>query len=63
MTELGRSGNGQEIEATTDRLAGTRIEELYTELPDGIITFPLEGDGAYLALVAVVVGHVAELCD
>jgi hypothetical protein len=63
MTQFGRSGNAQEIEVTADRLAGPRIEELYTELPDGVITFPLEDDGAYLALVAVVVGHVAELCD
>jgi NhaP-type Na+/H+ or K+/H+ antiporter/K+/H+ antiporter YhaU regulatory subunit KhtT len=37
MTELGRDGDVQEIEVTADRLVGTRIEDLDTELPDGVI--------------------------
>lgn len=45
MTELGRDGDVQEIEVTADRLVGTRIEELDTELPDGVIIALVSRDG------------------
>jgi len=37
MTELGRSGDVQEIEITADNLVGTQIGDLDTELPDGVL--------------------------
>ncbi|ELZ63965.1 hypothetical protein C457_18363 [Haloferax prahovense DSM 18310] len=37
MTELGRSGDVQEIEVTSDRLVGKSIKELDEYLPDGVL--------------------------
>ncbi|WP_396613220.1 cation:proton antiporter [Haloferax sp. S1W] len=37
MTELGRSGDVQEIEVTADRLVGKSIRELDEYLPDGVL--------------------------
>ncbi|MFC6732404.1 cation:proton antiporter [Haladaptatus sp. DYSN1] len=37
MTELGRSGDVQEIEVTADRLVGKSIKELDEYLPDGVL--------------------------
>ena len=37
MTELGRSGDVQEIEVTADRLVGKTIGELDGDLPDGVL--------------------------
>ncbi|MFD1589334.1 cation:proton antiporter [Halorientalis brevis] len=37
MTELGRSGDVQEIEVTADDLVGKSISDLDTELPDGVL--------------------------
>lgn len=37
MTELGRSGDVQEIEITSDTIAGTRVDELGDTLPNGCV--------------------------
>lgn len=37
MTELGQSGDVQEIEITTDEVAGLTIDELSSNLPDGCL--------------------------
>ena len=37
MTELGRSGDVQEIEVTADRVVGKSIRELDERLPDGVL--------------------------
>lgn len=46
MTELGRTGDVQEIEVTADRLIGKTIAELDTELPDGVLVALVSRDGS-----------------
>jgi NhaP-type Na+/H+ or K+/H+ antiporter len=45
MTELGRSGDVQEIEVTADTLVGMQIGDLDTELPDGVLVALVSRDG------------------
>jgi NhaP-type Na+/H+ or K+/H+ antiporter len=45
MSELGRTGDVQEIEVTADRLVGKQIGELDTELPDGVLVALVSRDG------------------
>lgn len=45
MTELGRTGDVQEIEVTADNLVGTRITDLDSELPDGVLVALVSRDG------------------
>jgi NhaP-type Na+/H+ or K+/H+ antiporter/K+/H+ antiporter YhaU regulatory subunit KhtT len=45
MTELGRSGDVQEIEVTADDLIGMSIGDLDTELPDGVLIALVSRDG------------------
>jgi NhaP-type Na+/H+ or K+/H+ antiporter len=45
MTELGRSGDVQEIEVTADDLVGKTIEELDDELPNGVLIALVGRDG------------------
>jgi NhaP-type Na+/H+ or K+/H+ antiporter len=45
MTELGRTGDVQEIEVTADALVGKRIADLDTELPDGVLVALVSRDG------------------
>jgi len=45
MTELGRSGDVQEIEVTADRLIGKSIRELDEFLPDGVLIALVSRDG------------------
>ncbi|WP_276299301.1 NAD-binding protein [Halorussus lipolyticus] len=45
MTELGRSGDVQEIEVTAEDLVGKTIEELDTELPNGVLIALVGRDG------------------
>jgi len=45
MTELGRSGDVQEIEVTADRLVGKTIGELDGDLPDGVLIALVSREG------------------
>ncbi|CQH61064.1 Kef-type transport system [Halobacterium hubeiense] len=45
MTEIGRSGDVQEVEVTSEDLVGKTIEELDTELPNGCIIALVGRDG------------------
>ena len=45
MTELGRSGDVQEIEMTSDRHVGSTIRELDEFLPDGVLVALVSRDG------------------
>lgn len=45
MTELGRSGDVQEVEVTADRLVGKSIKELDEYLPDGVLIALVSRDG------------------
>jgi NhaP-type Na+/H+ or K+/H+ antiporter/K+/H+ antiporter YhaU regulatory subunit KhtT len=45
MTELGRSGDVQEIEMTSDRHVGNTIRELDEFLPDGVLVALVSRDG------------------
>ena len=45
MTELGRSGDVQEIEVTEPDLVGTTIEDLDDELPNGVLIAMVGRDG------------------
>lgn len=45
MTELGRTGDVQEIEITADSLVGMQIGDLDTELPDGVLVALVSRDG------------------
>jgi NhaP-type Na+/H+ or K+/H+ antiporter/K+/H+ antiporter YhaU regulatory subunit KhtT len=45
MTELGRSGDVQEIEVTADKLIGKSIRELDEYLPDGVLIALVSRDG------------------
>ncbi|MCG1004158.1 MULTISPECIES: cation:proton antiporter [Halobacterium] len=45
MTEIGRSGDVQEVEVTSEELVGKTIEELDTELPNGCIIALVGRDG------------------
>ncbi|GGL68468.1 cation:proton antiporter domain-containing protein [Halocalculus aciditolerans] len=45
MTELGRSGDVQEIEVTADALIGKTIADLDQELPDGVLVALVSRDG------------------
>ncbi len=45
MTELGRTGDVQEIEVTADDLVGKKIEELDQELPQGVLIALVGRDG------------------
>ena len=45
MTELGRTGDVQEIEVTADDLVGKTIRELDDELPDGVLVALVSRDG------------------
>jgi NhaP-type Na+/H+ or K+/H+ antiporter/K+/H+ antiporter YhaU regulatory subunit KhtT len=45
MTELGRTGDVQEIEVTASRLIGKSIVELDQELPDGVLIALVSRDG------------------
>ncbi|MFA9418139.1 cation:proton antiporter [Natrinema sp. HArc-T2] len=45
MTELGRSGDVQEIEVTSEKLVGKSIRELDQELPDGVLVALVSRDG------------------
>ena len=45
MTELGRSGDVQEIEVTAERLVGMTIGELDGDLPDGVLIALVSRDG------------------
>ena len=45
MTELGRSGDVQEIEVTAEDLVGKTIEELDNELPNGVLIALVGRDG------------------
>ena len=46
MTELGRTGDVQEIEVTADRLIGRSIRELDEYLPDGVLIALVSRDGS-----------------
>ncbi|MDY6777871.1 MAG: cation:proton antiporter [Candidatus Nanohaloarchaea archaeon] len=48
MTEIGRSGDVQEIEVTADNVIGRTIEELDDELPNGCIIAMVTKDGENL---------------
>ncbi|MFC4407926.1 cation:proton antiporter domain-containing protein [Haloarchaeobius iranensis] len=45
MTELGRTGDVQEIEVTAENLVGMQIGDLDTELPDGVLVALVSRDG------------------
>jgi len=45
MTELGRTGDVQEIEVTADNLVGKTIGELDADLPDGVLIALVSRDG------------------
>lgn len=45
MTEIGRAGDVQEVEVTSDDLVGKTIEEVDTELPNGCIIALVGRDG------------------
>ena len=45
MSEIGRSGDVQEVELTADELIGMTIEEISDELPDGVLIALVARDG------------------
>lgn len=45
MTELGRTGDVQEIKVTAENLVGKTIEELDSDLPDGVLIALVSRDG------------------
>jgi Trk K+ transport system NAD-binding subunit len=45
MSELGRTGDVQEIEVTAENLVGMQIGDLDTELPDGVLVALVSRDG------------------
>ncbi|WP_247003785.1 cation:proton antiporter [Halosolutus gelatinilyticus] len=45
MTEIGRSGDVQEIEITSEHVAGQRIVEISDELPNGVLIALVSRDG------------------
>ena len=45
MTELGRTGDVQEIEVTADDLVGKTISDLDGWLPDGVLVALVSRDG------------------
>ncbi|MFC3477517.1 cation:proton antiporter domain-containing protein [Halobacterium litoreum] len=45
MTEIGRSGDVQEVEVTSDELVGYTIDELDADLPNGVIIALVGRDG------------------